>query len=161
MRTAHLNRAGVAVALVVTAALTTVSVLTMPDLGGGQVDRLRSIAADPGLATLSAWTWVVAQLFLGAGALGVAHLARPRSPVLATAGGVLTGLGVFGHCVHGGITLLMLSMAQDLGSATTSAAALDRAEVAMIPVLAAGLVGTVLGFALLGAALWRARVGQR
>jgi hypothetical protein len=162
MRTAQLTRSAVAISLVMGAALTVVSILLMPDFSGGHDDRLVAIAADQGAATVSAVLFTSSQLFLAVGLLGVAHLLRSRVPVLAVIGGGLALLGAFGHAVYGGVNLLMLSMAEDLDALDAHAAVLSRAEQGIaIPFMAAGLLGTVLGFILLGVAVWRGGLGPR
>lgn len=157
-----LTRATVALALVANAALTVVSVSLMPDFSGGNDSRLQAIAAAPGTATVSGLTFVLAQLFLAVGVVGAAHLLRSRVPRLAVAAGTLTLLGAFGHAVYGGVNLAMLAMARDLGSLDVHTGVLDDVESGLaIPFMAAGLLGTVLGFVLLGVAVWRARLGPR
>lgn len=161
MNTAHLTRATVAGSLALGAALTVVSVATMPDFSGDQAARLEAVATSP-RAGLSSLTWVVSQPLLGVGVVGVAHLASRRAPVLATLAAVLFGLGAVGHAVYGGVNLAMLAMAEDLGAVEAHVAVLDRLEAGtMVPFMAAGLLGTVLGLVLLAAALWRAHVGPR
>ncbi|GGK68979.1 hypothetical protein [Ornithinimicrobium pekingense] len=161
MSTASLTRTAVAAALVVGVALTVVSVATMPDFSGDQAERLQAVAASP-RAPLSAWTWVLSQPLLGIGVVGVAHLARRSAPVLATLAAVAFGLGVLGHAVYGGINLAMLAMAEDLGALEAHVAVLDRLEGGlMLPFMAAGLLGTVLGVLLLAATTWRAGLGPR
>ncbi|MFK5633832.1 MULTISPECIES: hypothetical protein [unclassified Ornithinimicrobium] len=159
---ARLTRLGVATALAAGAVTTVVSIATMPDLAGDHAERLRAIGAAPATATLSALTWVAAQLFVGVGAVGVAHLLRNRVPVLALVAGALVGLQAFGHAVYGGVNLVMLSMARDLGSVDTHAAVLTDVESGTaLPFMALGLIGTVLGMLVLAAALWRGRLGPR
>lgn len=103
-----------------------------------------------------------AQLFLIVGLLGVAHLVRSRVPVLAALGGALVLLGVFGHAVYGGVNLVMLSMSQDTGAHEVHAAVLSHGEQGIaIPFMAAGLLGTAVGFIVLGAAVWRGGLGPR
>lgn len=161
MKNAQLTRLTVTASLVIGAALTVVSIATMPDFSGSQVARLEAIAATP-LATLSALTWVVSQVFIATGVLGVAHLLRHRAPALAATAAGLVTLSCFGHTVYGGINLVMLEMAGDASGLETHAAVLDGLESGVaVPFMAAGLVGLVLGFLVLGAALWRARLGPR
>src|SRR5690606_24479259 len=116
-------------------------------------------------ATVSALSFTASQLFLAVGLAGVAHLLRSRVPVLATLGVVLAVLGAFGHAVYGGVNLVMLSMAgtaADPAALDSYAAVLAHGEQGIaIPFMAAGLLGTVLGFVLLGAALWRGGLGPR
>lgn len=162
MKPAQFTRTAVAVSLVVGAALIVVSVLLMPDFSGGHRESLEAIAAAQTTSTISAMSFTVAQLFLAVGLVGVAHLVRSQVPVLAMLGGTLAVLGAFGHAVYGGVNVVMLSMAQDLAAFDTHAAVLARGEEGIdIPFMAAGLLGTVLGFILLGVALWRSGLGPR
>jgi hypothetical protein len=159
---ARFIRASVAVSLIIAAALTVISVPLMPDFSGGNADRLQAIGEAGGTATFSALCFVVSQLFFGIGLVGVAHLVRGRVPRLATLGGILVLLGAFGHAVFGGVNVVMLLMAQDLGALATHAAVLDRGEQGLgIPFMAAGLLGTVFGLILLGIAVWRGGFGPR
>lgn len=159
---ARLTRLGVATALAAGAVTTVVSVVTMPDFGGDHADRLRAIAETPGVSTVSALTWVVAQLLVGVGLVGVGHLLRDRVPVLALVAAALLGLQAFGHAVYGGVNLVMLSMAQDLDAVETHAEVLADVEAGVtLPFMALGLLGTVVGMLVLAAALWRGRLGPR
>nr|NLD41675.1 hypothetical protein [Actinomycetales bacterium] len=66
------------------------------------------------------------------------------------------------HAVYGGVNIVMLLMARDLGALEAHASVLDAGEQGlMVPFLAAGLLGTVLGFVLLGIAVWRVGLGPR
>lgn len=162
MTTANLVRSTVAAALAVGAALAVTSVLLMPDFSGGHADRLQAIAGSQGTATVSAVAFTVSQLFLATGLVGLAHLLRSRVPVLAGVGATLAVLGAFGHAVYGGVNMVMLSMAQDLAATDTHSEVLARAEQgAGLPFMAVGLLGTVLGFVVLGVGLWRGGLGPR
>ncbi|QDO90064.1 hypothetical protein FNH13_18460 [Ornithinimicrobium ciconiae] len=162
MKPAQLTRTAVAISLVVGAALIVVSVLLMPDFSGGHRERLEAIAAAQATSTISSMSFTVSQLFLAVGLVGVAHLVRSRVPVLATVGAVLVVLGGFGHAVYGGVNVVMLAMAEDLAALDTHAAVLARGEEGIgIPFMAAGLLGTVLGFIVLGVAVWRGGLGPR
>lgn len=153
---ARFARATVAASLVICAVLTVTSVLLMPDFSGDQADQLRAIAGAGTTATISAWGFAASQLFLAIGIVGVVHLTRGRVPVLAAIGGALTVLGAFGHAVYGGISITMLSMAQDLDAVDVHAAVLDHGQQGFaLPFMAPGLLGTVLGFIILGVAVWR------
>lgn len=119
-------------------------------------------ARQGGTAPLSAFGFILFQLFLPIGVAGVWVLIRDRVPVLGTIALVLVGLGSFGHAVYGGVQLLMLKMAQDLGSIDTYAGLLARGESGIgLVFMAAGLLGSVLGFILLGVAVWRGGLGPR
>lgn len=158
----QLTRTTVAASLVIGPALMIVSYLFMPDFSGGHAERLTAIADQGATAPLSALGFVLFQLFLPIGVAGVWLMIRGRVPVVATIALVLVGLGSFGHAVYGGVQLIMLSMAQDPGSLDTHAATLERAESgAGLVFMALGLLGSVLGFVLLGVAVWRAGLGPK
>ncbi|WP_109473050.1 hypothetical protein [Ornithinimicrobium cavernae] len=162
MKVPQLARATTAISLVVGPALMIVSYLSMPDFGGGHAERLTAIAAAPGTATLSALCFILFQLLLPVGVLGVVRLVRRRVPLLATTALVLVCLGAFGHAVYGGVNVIMLAMAQDLPALETHAEVLAVAEQGVgLPFMAAGLLGSVLGFVLLGVTVWRGGLGPR
>lgn len=161
-RPARFVRAAVAGSLIVGAILTVVSILLMPDFSGSHAESLQAIADAGSTATISALGFTASQLFLAVGLLGVAHLVRSRVPVLAVLGGTLVLLGAFAHAVYGGVNLIMLLMADDLEALSTHVGILERSEQGLaIPFMAGGLLGTVLGFILLGVAVWRGGLGPR
>ncbi|TRY16691.1 hypothetical protein FOJ82_14960 [Tessaracoccus rhinocerotis] len=127
----------------------------MPDFSGSAANSLEAIAEAGTTATISVMGYTASQLFVAIGLLGVANLVRARVPVLAGIGSALALLGAFGHTVYGGVNLTMLAMSQDMGAVDVHAAVLERTEQSAIPFLACGLLGTVIGFILLGAAVWR------
>ncbi len=163
MGIAKLTRTTVAAALVVCAVLSVVSILLMPDFGGTMVERLESVADAGAAAAISAFGFTLSQLPFAVGAVGVVHLLRGRAPVLASLAGVLLVLGAFGHAVYGGVSLTMLAMAHDPANHVVHADILTAGErsLVLLPFLAMGLLGTVLGLALLSVALWRGRLGPR
>ena len=159
---ARFTRAAVAGSFVVGAVLTVVSILLMPDFSGSHAESLQAIADAGSAATISAFGFTASQLFLAVALVGLAHLLRDRSPVLAILGATLALLGAFGHAVYGGVNLIMLLMADDLGALSTHVGILERSEQGLaVPIMAVGLLGTVLGFILLGVAVWRSGLGQR
>lgn len=161
-RVAGLTRGTVAAALVIGPALMIVSYIFMPDFSGAMAESLTAIADQGPTATLSAFCFILFQLFLPIGLLGVVTLTRTRVPVLSTIALVLVGLGAFGHAVYGGVQLTMLSMAQDLTALDTHVAVLERGESGVgLALMAVGLLGTVVGFILLGVTVWRAGLGPR
>lgn len=163
MSIARLTRTTVAAALVACAVSSLVSILLMPDFGGTMVERLEAVADAGATASVSAFGFTLSQLPLAVGAVGVVHLMRARTPVLAPVAGVLLVLGAFGHTVYGGVSLTMLAMAQDIPNHAVHADILAAGErsVVLLPFMAVGLLGTVLGLVVLAAALWRARLGPR
>lgn len=94
--------------------------------------------------------------------VGVAWLARGSSR-LATTGGTLAVLGGFGHAVFGGAMMVTVLMARDVADRPVMAGLLADIESSplLVPFMAAGLLGTVLGILFLGVALWRSRVVPR
>lgn len=160
--TASFTRSTVATALGLCGLMTVVSVLLMPDFSGDVTDRLRAIGADPAGATASALLFTGSQLPFVVGLAGVAHLLRDRAPRLATTGGLLAVVGGFGHAVYGGVSMIMLQMADDLDNVTVHAGVLAGAESGPgVAFMAMGLLGTVLGLVLIGVGLWRAQLGPR
>lgn len=151
----------VATCLVATALLSTYSNVTSPDFSGGYEELLASIAEGGVLVALSGFAFVLAQLPFVVGMVGLARwLQRSR---LATVGGVLAVLGGFGHAVYGGVMLAQVVMAGDEPNRAVHVdlmADLEGAPV-LIPFMAAGLIGTVLGVLLLSIAWWRARTEPR
>lgn len=160
--TARYRRLITAGCLVSTALLSAVSVVLQPDFGDTTEQRLALIEDAGSAATVSAVTFVLAQLpFLGA-VLGLGHLLRERAPRLANLAPTVAVIGGFGHAVFGGAMLLTVSMASQPGPRAPYIAALDDFESSPAFVFAAmGLLGTVLGILLLAAGLWRAKVGPR
>lgn len=160
--TAPLLRRTVAACLVICAAITVASIALMPEFAGDHTDRLAAIAADGTTAGASAALFALAQLPFAVGLLGVAHLLRSRTPVLAILAGTLCALGGFGHAVYGGQSLVMLEMARDPQHYDAYARVLGGVESGWgIPFMAMGLLGTVLGIVLTAVALWRAGLGPR
>lgn len=160
--TATLTRATVVASLAACGVLTVVSVLLMPDFSGSESQWLQEIATASTASAISAMLFVGSQLPFAVGLVGVAHLLRDRTPVLAALGAVLAVLGGFGHAAYGGVNLVMLQMAKDPANAAAHADVLRGVGSGpAVPFMAAGLLGTVLGLVLLGIAVWRADTGPR
>lgn len=132
----------------------------MPDFSGSTEEWLAAIAGS-GTATVSAVGFVLSQIFLAVGFVGVAHLLRARTPVLAPLAGALLVLSCFGHAVWGGVNLLMLPMSADPANYAAYAQLLDRAQSsgAVFPFMALGTLAMVIGYVLLGVALIRSKFG--
>ena len=151
-----------ALGLVLAGVLSLVSVVLQPAFPPGFAGRLAAIDAAGGRGVVSAMTFALAQLPLIAGLLGVAHLLRGRTPVLSSLAVVLGVLGAFGHAVFGGVSLVYVTMAADAANRGTYAGLMKGVEGSPVMLFAAmGLLGTVLGLLLLGAALWRSRLVAR
>lgn len=152
------RRLAAQVSLVAAPLLVAISTLTQPDLGGGASDRLAAAASDT--AVLSAVTFLLAQLPMLVAFLAIGLLLVRTSPRLSAWGTALGILGCFGHSVFGGMSAMELAMARDTGARETYARLLGEVESSpLMAFAAAGLLGTVLGFLLLGIGLFRSRTG--
>jgi hypothetical protein len=160
--TAALVRGTVVASLAVCGVMTVISVLLMPDFSGGEDAWLSAIAAAPAASAASALLYAGSQLPFAVGLAGVAHVLRDRTPVLAALGAVLAVLGGFGHAVYGGVSLVMLQMADDPANVGVHVDVLKGVGSGVaVPFMAMGLLGTVLGLVLIGVAVWRADLGPR
>ena len=148
--------------LALTAPLMAVAMGTDVPFSGNGAEMLAAMADAGGRGWLSALTYLVAQLAMIAGALGLAHLLRTGAPVLSSLGATLAVLGAFGHTVHGGSVLLTLQMAADRDHLTTHSAVFDEFVSSPAGIFSAlGLLGTVLGLIVLTVAIWRVGLGPR
>ena len=162
MNDATFRRNAAAIGLAATALLSAVSVLLQPHFGSDPASRLAAMDAAGLRGQLSAVTFLLAQLPAIAGLLGLAHLIRPGSPRLSNAGGTLAVVGAFGHTVFGGMSMVYLAMAADADNRATYGALIGRLENSPVMIFSVlGLVGFVLGIALLAVGLWRTRVVAR
>lgn len=156
------RRTAAAVGLVLAAVLMVVAMGTDVPFSGESEEVLAEMDAVGGRAWLSAITYSLAQLPLIAGVLGIAHLLRERTPRLSNLGGSLAVLGAFGHTIHAGGVLVIVSMAQADAGRGAMATALDDYMSSPAGIFSAmGLLGTVLGLVLLTIGLWRSGVGPR
>ncbi len=154
--TANLRRVGTATALVLAAALSVAWTLLEPPFPSGYAERLAAVDQAGTSAAVSAALFVVSQLPMLVAVLGIAQVARHRAPVAANLGAALAVLGVFGHAVFGGVSLVTVVMAGDAANRSVYADLLAQVESSPVMVFAAaGLLGTVLGLLVLGIGLWR------
>lgn len=159
---ATFRRTAASVGLVATAALMVVSTVFAPEFPSSFVDRLEAIDAGGTQAAISAVAFTLAQLPLMAGLLGIGHLLRGRAPILSNLGTTLGLVGVFGHSVYGGVSLVMLDMAADSANTPVHARVLEDVESGpAVAFMAMGLIGTVLGLLLLSIGIWRSRLAPR
>lgn len=160
--TAAFRRTAAAAGLLTTALLMLVSTILAPPFPGNPTDKLAEIAAAGASATISAFTFTLAQLPFIVAILGVAHLIRTDAPILSNLGAILGVVGGFGHSVFGGVSMVQLSMATDEANRAVHVSILDAVEAGpAVAFMAMGLLGTVLGILLLAIGLWRASVGPR
>ncbi|WP_400994265.1 hypothetical protein [Agromyces sp. GXQ0307] len=123
------------------------------------------LLAESSTAQIGLQLFLWSQVFWAIGLIGLAHVTSHRSPVLATLGAAFSGLGAFGHAAYGGASLVTLGMARDAAESGD----LDAAQAAFattqggdfVPLLLAGLAGTVLGAILVAVALLRSAVAPR
>ncbi len=148
-RLASFHRLTTAVCLALWAVLSVVFVLTAPPLDGS--GDAASVAA---AATISAYAFLGAQAALVIGIIGVAHLLRDRTPVLAPIAAALTVLGAFGHAAYAGISLVLAGGADGAPAAVEAAVQGPATALSMV-----SLVGAVVGVIILAVALFRAKLG--
>ena len=160
--TAAFRRTAAGASLVAAALTSAAWTLTMPPFPDGYVERLAAIDEAGASGTVSAVFFPISQLFMLGAVLGIAHLIRRGAPVLSNVGAALAVIGVVGHAIFGGANLMMLEMAGDATNREIHAEVLaDFESSPMMLFAAAGLIGTVLGFLLLGIGLFRSRVVPR
>jgi hypothetical protein len=122
-------------------------------------DQLGSFAAHPDRLLISLLaTMVAVALMLGA-TLGVMHMLRERMAAYGHSGGIMAMLGLLSFAVYCGAGLLAWQMVGDGVQATDVTAwhGLTHATAAVVVLAAIGWVGTI-GFIVLAAGLWRAKV---
>lgn len=157
------RRGAAAICLVLAGTLSATFMLlaAAPGWGSDNVERLRAIVEAGDRTTVSFLAFAVYQLPMMIGLLGVAHLLRGRTPVLANLGATLAAVGAFGYAVYGGSQLVIPAMAADEANLELYAQLRADAEPLTGPFAALGMVGSVLGLLVLSIALWRAGVGPR
>lgn len=161
--TATFRRTALAACLILAAVSSVVWVLLEPPFPDGYAARLAAVDEAGAGAMVSATVFTWSQLPMLVALLTIAHISRPGAPRLATVGGGLGALGAFGHAVFGGAMLVTVLMARDSAHRAVHAGLLEQIEStpALMVFAAAGLLGTVLAFLLLGIGLWRSRVVPR
>lgn len=103
---------------------------------------------DPALVTVEAFAYLCAQAALGVAAVGLGHLLRNRTPVLAPIAAGLLFMSAFGHAAAAGFML----------SVTTEQAPGDPTHMLNL-VAVPTMVGLVGGTIVLAIALFRAKLG--
>lgn len=162
VQTAKFRRTGVAICLVLAAALSVVWVALSPPMVESPIENLNAMTDAGARATISAFAFVVSQLAFILAALGIAHLIADRSPILAIIGGTIAVIGGFGHAVFGGAQLVQLAMAADEPNHAVYAGLLSGGlPWPLMVMMMAGTLGTVIGILLLGIGLLRAKAGPR
>ncbi|MGA8852397.1 MAG: hypothetical protein WB508_11845 [Aeromicrobium sp.] len=150
----------VAVCLVATAVLSATWTLLAPEFSSDSEEFLRAVADGGTSARVSVFGFAVSQLPFLIGVAGVAAWLHPASPRLAVAGGALAVLGGFGHAVFSGAAMTQVLMSSDPTGYADLAGSLESFGL-LVPFMAAGLLGTVLGLILLGVAHFRSAATPR
>jgi hypothetical protein len=128
----------------------------------GRSSIAANAAANPVANGAHLAAFVVASYLLPIGAIGLAHLAYPRRPWLATIGGLLALVGWLPFSALTALDDLTSSMAQ-LPASGSSAPLLDRfsTDAVMNGYLLVYVIGHLVAYVLLGAALLQGRVIPR
>jgi hypothetical protein len=157
------RRGAGAVCLVLAGVLSAIYIVlaAAPGWDSDAVARLQAVADAGTTATVSFLAFAAYQLPLLIGLLGVAHLLRGRTPLLANLGATFAAVGAIGYAVYGGSQLLIPAMAADQTNLELYAQLRTAAEPLTEPFAALGMVGSVLGLLLLSIALFRAKLGPR
>jgi hypothetical protein len=125
----------------------------------GQASIAANAAANPIANTVHLAAFVLASYLLPIGAIGLARLAYPRTPWLATIGGLLAVVGWLPFSALAALDDLTSTMAQ-LPNSASYAELLDRFSIdaVMGAYLLVYIVGHLVAYVLLGVALRRGRV---
>jgi hypothetical protein len=125
----------------------------------GQASIAANAAANPTANALHLAAFVVASDLLPIGAIGLARLAYPRTPWLATVGGLLAVVGWLPFSALAALDDLTSTMAQ-LPNASSFAHLLDRfsTDPVMGSYLLVYVIGHLVAYVLLGVALRKGRV---
>lgn len=135
-----------------------VSVVLQPDLSGSTSDRLAAMGHWP--AAVSAVGFLLSQLPLLIGILAIGRLLLPHAPRLSAWGTALWVLGVFGHTVFGGTSLIYVMMARDESHRAVQTDLFNHIQNSPVMLFSLiGLAGTVVGLLLLSIGLFRTRTG--
>lgn len=133
-----------------------------PAFPSDQVERLAAIDEGGTGAAVSAAFFPLSQIFMLAAVLAIGHLIRQASPRLSNIGTTLAVLGVLGHCVFAGASLMTVTMAADETNRQVYADLVGDFESSPAMAFAAvGLIGSVLGLVLLSIGLFRSQLVPR
>lgn len=140
-----------------------VSLLLEPEGTDNTAALLRSLSSGGSGPALSFFAFSLAQLPFMVAVAGLAYWLHAATPRLALTGGVLAVLGGFGEAVYSGVEMSQTVMADDPTHIRIYARLIDDIQTApvMVPFLAAGLLGTVLGVLVLGLAHLRSAAQPR
>ena len=132
-----------------------------PAAGSGDDDReyLQSLKDDPEMAQLATALWIWGFALMAIGIIGVIHVIRRRGVVLANIGGAFALLGMIFFVALVTTTVNDINVAEHLGVETGEKLSDDIEDywVAFV-VLVPALLGTLIGFVLLGIAIIRSGI---
>jgi hypothetical protein len=122
-------------------------------------DQLGAFAEHPDRLLISTLASLVAVALVVGATLGMMHMLRDRMTAYGHAGGIMALLGLMAYLVFAGASLLGWQMVGD-GVQATDVTAWDGLTHAAGSVAVIGVVGWIgtVGFIVLAAGLWRARV---
>lgn len=124
--------------------------------GNDTGDYLRAIVDDPDMAQVSTLLWMFGFALTAMGIIGAVHVIRGRGVTLANIGGALAIFGMIMFMALFASTLWDLNAADKLGVETAERLSDDIEDYwGPIVVLVPALLGTLVGFILLGAAVIR------
>ena len=147
--------------LLIGPAMLLVATIVEPSSGDGDDNRahLQALKDDPDMAQLSTALWIYGFALVAIGIIGAVHVIRGRGVVLANLGGMLAifGLIMFVALVTG--TISEINVVEHLGVDTAKKLSddIDDYWVAYLVFIPA-LLGTFIGFILLGAAIIRSKL---
>lgn len=126
-------------------------------------DQLPHIAADPDRYLAATLIGVLSFALFIPAVLGVAHLLRERRPLLALSGAALAVIGILSSAVIHGVQFVQLQMIDVAADRGQMLALLQRTEAGIgLKVIFAGFIlGLLLGWLILSAALFVTRVVPR
>jgi hypothetical protein len=148
--------------LLIGPAMLLVASILDPEAGeDGDKAELAALVDDPDITQVSTGLWIWGFALVGIGIVGVVHVIRRRGVVLANIGGVLAIAGMIMFSVLVSTTLHELNNAEHVGVDTAERLSDDLEDywlgaVVLIP----ALLGTLVGFILLGAAIIRSQVAH-
>lgn len=129
--------------------------------GGETKDYLTAIKNDPDMAQVATVLWMWGFALTAIGIIGLVHVIRRRGVVLAHLGGALAVFGMIMFMALFATTIFELNTADKLGVDTAERLSKDLEDYwAPIVILVPALLGTFIGFILLGAAIIRSKVAH-
>ena len=129
--------------------------------GDDETEYLRALADDPDMAQLSTALWIWGFALTAIGIIGAVHVIRRRGVVLANIGGAFALIGMIMFIALFSTTIHELNNAEHLGVQTAERLSDDLEDYwVAFAVLIPALLGTLIGFILLGAAIIRSKVAH-